>query len=112
MQPQGHVQVLLNQYVFGMSPQDALDASRFCIGGGMPQADGSVAGTVVNVEEGIPEHVVQGLRALGHTVEVVSGFGRSLFGRGQIIKVGEEDGRVVYSAGSDARADGCAIPMI
>ena len=34
MQPQGHVQVLLNMLEFGMDPQEALNQARFCIGHG------------------------------------------------------------------------------
>ena len=31
MQPQGHIQVLLNRLLFGMSSQAALDAPKICI---------------------------------------------------------------------------------
>jgi gamma-glutamyltranspeptidase / glutathione hydrolase len=117
MQPQGHMQVLLNMEVFGMNPQQALDAPRICIGAGMPDAgDGQTGGQTVYAEEGIPEATVQGLRKMGHQVEVLGGWERAMFGRGQVIRQhwdsadgGEEKVRV-WSAGSDLRGDGCAMP--
>ena len=111
MQPQGHVQVLLNMLTFGYNPQAALDAPRVCIGAGMPDP-GDVMDRTVYLEEGIGEDTVQGLRELGHEVEVVRGWERGLFGRGQVIRCHVEEGseRVVYSAGSDPRGDGAAFP--
>lgn len=112
MQPQGQVQVLLNMLVFGMDPQGALDAPRVCVGAGT-DAMGKVLQTVY-LEEGIGGGgggVAEELRRLGHEVEVVEGFERGLFGRGQVIRCHDEDGRVVYSAGSDMRGDGCAMPV-
>lgn len=112
MQPQGHVQVLLGQIVGGLNPQQALDAPRVCIGAGMPD-EGDVYDRTVYVEEGMPQESVDGLRGLGHKVEVVTGQGRALFGRGEIIRwtvddVERESG--VWSAGSDFRGDGGAYP--
>lgn len=111
MQPQGHVQVLLGQVVGGLNPQQALDAPRICIGAGMPE-NGTVLDWTVNVEEGMPQETVDGLRKLGHKVEVVTGAKRGLFGRGQIIRytVDPVDGTPLWSAGSDMRADGAAYP--
>ncbi|KAJ5548597.1 hypothetical protein N7513_005831 [Penicillium frequentans] len=106
MQPQGHVQVLLNMLVFGMSPQEALDAPRVCIG---VETDGSEGW--VDVEEGIGSEAIDGLKKRGHRVKVKSGWQRDLFGRGQIIRSRMEDGQRVYSAGSDPRGDGMAIPV-
>jgi gamma-glutamyltranspeptidase/glutathione hydrolase len=108
MQPQGHVQVLLNTIDHGMDPQSALDAARFCIGAGTGIEE------QVNLEEGIPEETVAGLRGLGHSVRApVRGNDRDLFGRGQIIcsrPVGEgRQRRNVWWAGSDNRADGLAV---
>ncbi|EME46548.1 hypothetical protein DOTSEDRAFT_51997 [Dothistroma septosporum NZE10] len=112
MQPQGHVQVLMNQLVFGYSPQAALDAPRICIGAGMPDA-GDVMDRTVYLEDGISEETVEGLRKLGHKVEVVKGGSRSLFGRGQVIRWHKDpvEDQGVWSAGSDPRGDGHAVPL-
>lgn len=109
MQPQGHVQVLLNMRVFEYNPQAALDAPRFCIGAGTPE-QGKVLDQTVYLEEGIDEKVAEQLKAMGHQVQIVKGYARALFGRGQVIRCHMEDGRRVYSGGSDPRGDGAAIP--
>ncbi|KAI1332789.1 gamma-glutamyltranspeptidase [Xylariaceae sp. FL0255] len=113
MQPQGHLQVLLGQVVGGLNPQQALDAPRFCIGAGMPE-DGKVIDTKVFIEEGMPEETIEGLRKLGHDVEVVTDMARAKFGRGQIIRwtvdpIEKDFG--TWSAGSDPRGDGAAYPQ-
>jgi gamma-glutamyltranspeptidase/glutathione hydrolase len=109
MQPQGHLQVLLNMLVFGLTPQAALDAPRFCIGAGTPD-EGKVLDRTVYLEDGIKPEVVEGLKKLGHEVEVIKGVSRGLFGRGQVIRAHWDDGQIVYSAGSDPRGDGAAMP--
>ena len=109
MQPQGHVQVLMNMLVFKYNPQAALDAPRICIGAGMPD-QGSLLDTVY-LEDGISEDVAKELSLMGHNVEFVRGYKRGLFGRGQVIRCHMEDRRHVYSAGSDPRGDGGAFPL-
>lgn len=109
MQPQGHVQVLLNMLAFKYNPQAALDAPRICIGAGMPD-QGDVQDRTVYLEEGISESVRKELVAMGHQAEYVRGYQRGLFGRGQVIRSHREEGMYVYSAGSDPRADGAAYP--
>ncbi|KAH9864336.1 hypothetical protein J1614_010270 [Plenodomus biglobosus] len=111
MQPQGHVQVLLNQEVFKLNPQAALDAPRFCIGAGMPGQDGRLSDATIYLEEGIDPKVVEELRSLGHSVKQLSGYGRATFGRGQIIRRHLDDGMQVWSGGSDLRGDGAAVPL-
>lgn len=110
MQPQGHVQVLMNLEMFGLDVQQALDAPRICIGAGMPE-EGNVFDRTVYLEEGIPQETVDGLQKLGHKVKVLRRF-HSVFGRGQAIgcRRDEELERWVYTAGSDPRGDGCAMP--
>lgn len=111
MQPQGHVQVLLGQLVGRLDPQQALDAPRVCIEAAVPEGGGEAEWTV-NLEEGMPEETVEGLRRLGHRVTVVRDVDRGLFGRGQIVRytVDPVDGTPIWSAGSDMRADGAAYP--
>lgn len=102
MQPQGHVQVLSALVDDGLDPQSALDLARFCI-------DVEESGGRVALEEGISDQVISDLAELGHPVYSVSGFDRSLFGRGQVILRDSATG--VLSAGSDPRADGCAMGL-
>ncbi|KAJ6257359.1 Gamma-glutamyltranspeptidase [Drechslerella dactyloides] len=106
MQPQGHVQTLLNMLAFGFTPQAALDAPRFCLGG--MALDNSLL-----IEEGIPEETVETLRKMGHKgTRIVKGFEREVFGRGQAIRVHYDKGLRVHSAGSDMRGDGHAVPLL
>lgn len=85
MQPQGHVQILLNMLHHNLNPQSTLDAPRFCISADVPteKEEGDI-GTLVYLEDGVKEDVVQGLREMGHRVEVLGGHERAQFGRGQV----------------------------
>lgn len=102
MQPQGHVQVISALVDDGLDPQSALDHPRFCI-------DVEKAGGRVAIEEGMPIKTIDGLVKLGHPVYLVTGYERALFGRGQVILRDAETG--VLCAGSDPRADGCAMTI-
>lgn len=116
MQPQGHAQVLLNMLKFNMNPQVALDAPRICIGVSLPGKSTDPSKKVDNtvyLEEGIGEDVANALAGMGHEVKMVTGMGRALFGRGQVIRVHHDPvgGERIYSAGSDMRGDGAAAPL-
>jgi gamma-glutamyltranspeptidase/glutathione hydrolase len=100
MQPQGHLQVVCALIDDQLDPQSALDRPRFCIQNG--EAGGQVA-----LEDGIPEQVMVTLASMGHPVQPTTGYARSVFGRGQVILRSAGDG--VLWAGSDPRADGCAM---
>ncbi|MCU0502681.1 MAG: gamma-glutamyltransferase family protein [Anaerolineae bacterium] len=102
MQPQGHMQVVVALADDKLDPQVALDRPRFCIVGG-------TAGGDVGIEEGIPPQTLRTLKEMGHPAHAVSGHDRSLFGRGQIILCDSATG--VLCAGSDPRADGCAMAL-
>jgi gamma-glutamyltranspeptidase/glutathione hydrolase len=97
MQPQGHVQVVVNMVDYGMGPQEALDAPRFRI----------FEGASVYLEEGIPVETMGALSRMGHDVKPASGFTRMVMGKGQIIIRDPKTG--VLCGGSEPRADGQAV---
>ena len=92
MQPQGHLQVLVNMLDYGMNPQEALDAPRWQW----------VGGRTVEVEEGVAPEIVEKLRALGHDIRVVAD--RTAMGRGEIILRDGDSG--VLCGASEPRCDG------
>ena len=92
MQPQGHVQVVMNMIDFGLNPQAALDAPRWQWTGGMN----------FEVEHHFPRHIAQELTGLGHRVGVALDSGS--FGRGQVILRDPDTG--VLAGGTESRTDG------
>src|SRR4029453_11601122 len=100
MQPQGHVQVLTNQIDFGLSVQEAGDASRWQHeGDNEPTGEKMEKGGYVEVESGIPYEVVRELEKRGHDMRFdVGGYGGY-----QAIKVEMHDGLRVYIGASESR---------
>ena len=104
MQPQGHVQVLLNMITFGMDPQMAGAAPRFChFGSSTPTGETMTNGGSVGLEMGITALARQGLIAKGHRLRPLGG----QFGGYQAIWIDLELGRLL--GGSDIRKDGMAM---
>jgi gamma-glutamyltranspeptidase / glutathione hydrolase len=103
MQPQGHMQVTVAQIDDHLDPQASLDRPRFSI-------EPNSTTSRVSLELGIPDRVMASLAEMGHAVTPISGLNRSMFGRGQIIQRDPQTG--VLCAGSDPRADGCAMTLI
>lgn len=92
MQPQGHLQVVVNMLDYGMDPQQALDAPRWQW----------VGGKTVQVEEGVSPEIVERLRSYGHDIQVITD--RTTMGRGEIILRDSETG--VLCGASEPRCDG------
>ncbi|MFX3624854.1 MAG: gamma-glutamyltransferase family protein [Ectobacillus sp.] len=92
MQPQGHVQVIMNSIDFGLNPQAALDAPRWQW----------LEGKTVEVEKHFPTHIAEELVRKGHDIKIAVDSGK--FGRGQIIWRDPETG--VLIGGTESRTDG------
>ena len=97
IQPQGHVQVLVNLIDLGMSLQQAIEAPRYRY----------MAGKEVLLEDEIPATVIAQLIAMGHVRAAPPGVLRSLMGGGQAIMIDPVNGTLMGA--SDSRKDGLAI---
>jgi gamma-glutamyltranspeptidase / glutathione hydrolase len=103
MQPQGHVQILVNLIDFGMNLQEAGDAPRVRHDGSSEPTDEVMRdGGEVILEMGASPATVQALEARGHQVKVAND---GDFGGYQAI-LRDEQG--VYFGASESRKDGAA----
>ncbi len=104
MQPQGHVQVLLNIIEFGMNIQEAGDAARFRHGGSTQPDYGKMTdGGTVNLESGICPEVIRSLLGMGHHIAKDNG------GYGGYQGIWIDYLRGILLGASESRKDGCAI---
>jgi gamma-glutamyltranspeptidase / glutathione hydrolase len=105
MQPQGHVQMVMNLVDFGMNLQEAGDAPRIHHDGSTDPAGQVVEmsdGGVLNLESGFPYETVRELMKRGHRIEPAIG----PYGGYQAIARDPDSG--VYAGASESRKDGHA----
>lgn len=103
MQPQGHVQIVVNIIDFGMNLQVAGDAPRiYHEGSSEPTDEVMTDGGVVNLESGFSFETINTLMGRGHTIQ----FNRGGYGGYQAIKYDAKN--KVYFGASESRKDGQA----
>jgi len=104
MQPQGHVQVLVNMIDFGMGLQEAGDAARFRHFGSTEVTGEPAEGVgTVEIESGVATGVRAELERRGHTLKLGGGG----FGGYQAVMWDKDNG--VYWGATEMRKDGVAI---
>jgi gamma-glutamyltranspeptidase/glutathione hydrolase len=104
MQPQGHVQVLLNLLDHDMNLQEAGDAARFHHGGPVePTGARSENGGSLSLEPGVPAAIRDELGARGHRVEDAPW----RYGGYQAVARDTETGAL--EGATESRKDGCAL---
>jgi gamma-glutamyltranspeptidase/glutathione hydrolase len=103
MQPQGHVQIIVNMVDFGMNLQEAGDAARVRHGGSsQPTGERMTDGGTVYLERGFSEKTRRALEALGHKL------GNSDGGFGGYQAILRDSKQGVYYGASEVRKDGQA----
>jgi gamma-glutamyltranspeptidase/glutathione hydrolase len=104
MQPQGHVQIVLNLVDFGMTLQEAGDAPRLHHeGSSEPTGTVMTRGGVVHLESGVPVEVRRALMRRGHRLEDTE---PAVFGGYQAIRRDPDTG--VLAGATESRKDGMA----
>src|SRR5580704_7355952 len=106
MQPQGHVQVLVNMIDFGLNVQAAADAGRVRHDGSQTPTSRPMeaGGGEVDVESSIPEETLEELAKRGHKIVHKPDGG---FGGYQGIFIDQEHGTI--QGGTEPRTDGAAV---
>ncbi len=104
MQPQGHVQIVVNLVDFGMNLQEAGDAARFHhTGSSEPTGTVMTSGGELHLESGLPMEIYRDLDGRGHTIVEVN---PANYGGYQIIHRDPTTG--VLAGASESRKDGMA----
>lgn len=105
MQPQGHVQVLMNLIDFHMSIQQTAEQPRVEHYGSSTPWGGVMEGSgTIGIEAGIDEATISQLKEMGHVVKEV---GEGMYGGYQA--VWREENPMRYFGGSETRKDGAAV---
>jgi len=95
-QPQSLLQITHNLLLFGMTPQEAIEAPRFR----------SMAGLRVSIEDRVSNAALMGLTSRGHQMNVIEGW-TATFGGAQMIVYDREHG--VLTAAADPRREAYAL---
>ena len=95
-QPQSLIQIVNNLLIFGMTPQQAIEAPRFR----------SMGGVRVALENRVPLATAEGLVALGHDLNLIDGW-TATFGGAQMIFWDATNG--VLTAAADPRREAYAL---
>jgi gamma-glutamyltranspeptidase / glutathione hydrolase len=104
MQPQGHVQVLINMLDFGMNVQAAGESPRLeHVKSATPTGRAMIGSGVVRAEASFPESILVELRKRGHDIERVRSNGGGFQG------IWIDPVTNVLHGGTEARKDGMAV---
>jgi gamma-glutamyltranspeptidase/glutathione hydrolase len=109
MQPQGQTQIIVNRQDYGLGVQSAADSPRWHHEGSSQSMGEDLPGLsatgLLRLESGVPIVTRDALAAMGWTLGASDGG----FGRYQCVEYRQDGGTRVWAAGSEMRADGCAL---